>query len=49
MEESGWVDITDCRNSKILFGCFNRAWGVMEEKEERKYMKISKWHVVREK
>ena len=32
-EESVWVEIRDCKNSKILEGCFYRAPGVKEEEE----------------
>ena len=38
-----WVEIRDCKNSKILVGCFYRTPGVKEED-----MKNSKGHVVRE-
>ena len=47
VEDSVWVEIRDCKNSKILVGCFYRAPGVKEEEEE--YMNNSKGHVVREK
>ena len=28
-----WEEIRDCKNSKILVGCFYRALGVKEEEE----------------
>ena len=33
VEDSEWVEIRDCKNSKILVGCFCRAPGVKEEEE----------------
>ena len=33
VEDSVWVDISDCKNSKILIGCIYRAPGVKEEEE----------------
>ena len=33
MEESVWVEIRDCKNSKVLIGCFYRAPGVKEEED----------------
>ena len=34
VEDSVWVEISDCKNSKILVGCFFKAPGVNEEEEE---------------
>ena len=34
VKDSVWIEIRDCRNSKILVGCFCRALGVKEEEEE---------------
>ena len=33
MEDSVWVEIRDCKNSKIVIGCFYKAPGVKEEEE----------------
>ncbi len=33
VEDSVWVEIRDCKNSKILVGCFYRAPGGKEEEE----------------
>ena len=33
VEDSVWVEIRDCKYSKILIGCFYRAMGVKEEEE----------------
>ena len=33
VEDSVWVEIRDCRNSKILVGCFYWASGGKEEEE----------------
>jgi len=33
VEDSVWVEIRDCKNSKILVGCFSKAPGVKEEEE----------------
>ena len=38
VEDSVWVEIRDCRNSKLLVG----------RKSRKEYMKNSKGHVVRE-
>ena len=34
MEDSVWVEIRDCKNSKVRVGCFYKAPGVKEEEEE---------------
>ena len=47
VEDYVWVEIRDCKNSKILEECFYRALGVKEEEKEE-YMRNSKGHVVRE-
>ena len=47
VEDSVWVEIRDCKNSKILVGCFiGLRVGRKRRKEE--YMKNSKGHAVRE-
>ena len=33
VEDSARVEIRDCKNSKILEGCFYRALGVKKEEE----------------
>ena len=33
VEDSAWVENRDCKNSKILVGCFYRAPGGKEEEE----------------
>ena len=47
VKDSVWVEIRDCKNSKILVGCFYRAPGGRKRRKEE-YMKNSKGHVVRE-
>ena len=47
VEDSVWVEIRDCKNSKILVGCFERLW-VGRKRRKEEYMKNSKGHVVRE-
>ena len=32
-KDSLWIKIWDCKNSKVLVGCFYRAPGVREEQE----------------
>ena len=38
VEDTVWVEIRDCKNSKVLVGCFYNAPGVKGE-EEGEYMK----------
>ena len=42
VEDSVWVEIRDCKNSKILVGCFYWALDVKEEEEGRGHEEFKK-------